>query len=175
MRHPSEGDLRGDLPWVARLRGGEGAFAIGTADVPVSLADGATYQPRPNVICRSAFRFSWYALGGRSGGYRPLSVEIAPGPDLACALHGVWAMLEDHGEGLERLAREYGDLRFEVISSDEGPRLLLTAPLGERALHVLIGARVRYLLQHGDDLVELTSPDPRLDRAVPQLLAELAG
>src|SRR5262249_47735815 len=32
LRHPSDGDLRGDSAWVGQLRGREGIFAIGTAD-----------------------------------------------------------------------------------------------------------------------------------------------
>src|SRR5262249_53985037 len=33
LRHPSEGDYHGDSLWVGQLRGGEGVFGIGTADV----------------------------------------------------------------------------------------------------------------------------------------------
>src|SRR5436305_849688 len=32
LRHPSDGDFRGDSRWVPKLRGGEGVFGIGTAD-----------------------------------------------------------------------------------------------------------------------------------------------
>ena len=34
LRHPSDGDYRGDREWVANLRGREGVFGIGTADAP---------------------------------------------------------------------------------------------------------------------------------------------
>src|SRR5262249_26918649 len=32
LRHPSDGDFRGDSNWVGQLRGEEGIFGIGTAD-----------------------------------------------------------------------------------------------------------------------------------------------
>src|SRR5439155_16670861 len=32
LRHPSDGDYRGDSQWVGKLRGHEGIFGIGTAD-----------------------------------------------------------------------------------------------------------------------------------------------
>ena len=38
LRHPSDGDFRGDGQWVANLRGKEGVFGIGTAD---GIADGS--------------------------------------------------------------------------------------------------------------------------------------
>ena len=46
LRHPSDGDFRGDIRWVGQLRGAEGVFAIGTAD-----GEGAEEieQPRASV------------------------------------------------------------------------------------------------------------------------------
>jgi len=46
---------------------------------------------------------------------------------------------------------------------------------GERSLRVLLGRTARYLLTKGDDVAELEAPDPRLDRAVYLLLAELTA
>ena len=67
-------------------------------------------------------------------------------------------------------------LTCEVLTSEDGPRLLLTLPLtGDRLLRVLLGRSVRYLLTSGDDVAELEAPDPRLDRAVYLLLAELTA
>ena len=65
LRHPSEGDLKGDRIWVQHLRGKEGVFAIGTADAP---PDGGMFasRPKPNVHCLGKLRFSWYALQGRA-------------------------------------------------------------------------------------------------------------
>lgn len=175
LRHPSDGDLRGDLPWVGRLRGGEGTFAIGTADVPVTLPDGQAYQPRPNVLCQGDLRFSWYALGQQQRTYRPLQVETTDGPDLARHLHLVWPTLEEHAERLERLARQQPSLTFDVLSACEGPCLLLTLPLDtRRSLRVLLaGSAPRYLLTTDDELEEVAAPDSQLDRAVSALLAEL--
>jgi len=49
LRHPSDGDFRGDSLWVRHLRGGEGAFGIGTADGPrgaiVSKEQGSQFRP----------------------------------------------------------------------------------------------------------------------------------
>src|SRR5262249_44661109 len=61
LRHPSDGDYRGDVQWVRHLRGGEGIFGIGTADGP-TVAPGAAFaqQPRPHVQCLGELRFSWY-------------------------------------------------------------------------------------------------------------------
>jgi proteasome lid subunit RPN8/RPN11 len=39
LRHPSDGDLRGDGQWVANLRGHEGVFGIGTADGPEAAGE----------------------------------------------------------------------------------------------------------------------------------------
>ncbi len=53
LRHPSDGDLRGDGQWVANLRGREGVFGIGTADGPETAGDLFAHQPRPHVQCLS--------------------------------------------------------------------------------------------------------------------------
>ena len=62
LRHPSDGDLRGDGQWVANLRGKEGIFGIGTADGPETTGDLFAYQPSPHVQCMGGLRFSWYSL-----------------------------------------------------------------------------------------------------------------
>jgi len=79
-------------------------------------------------------------------------------------------------ERLERLARQQVGLTCDVLKTEEGARLLLTLPLGgRRSLRVVLGAQARFLLSDGDDVAELAAPDPRLDRAVYLLLAELTA
>jgi hypothetical protein len=179
LRHPSDGDLRGDGRWVRHLRGREGVFGIGTADV-VGSADGLfAYQPRTNVQCLGKLRFSWYALAQGDRGYRPLPVELTIGPDLARGLHLVWPTLEAHAERLERLYRQQAGLRFEVVVDDEqGPGLGVTVPLagnGDAIRVVLRPTEVRYFLEREGEVLEVEHQDDYVDRGVYLLLAELAA
>src|SRR5579885_2967474 len=116
LRHPSDGDYRGDSEWVNHLRGKEGVFAIGTADAPGSGGTLFAYQPRPYVQCLGALRFSWYTLRYGASDYRPVPVEMTIGPDLARPLHSLWSVLEAHAERIERLYKQQAGLRFEVTS-----------------------------------------------------------
>ena len=177
LRHPSDGDYQGDSEWVARLRGGEGVFGIGTADGSDSAALFA-HQPRPNVQCLADLRFSWYGLGRGDSDYRPLPLELTIGPDLARPLHLLWPTLEAHAERIDRLYRQTAGLRFEVTTDERGPGLMLTLPLaaGGEALCVLVRQKeVRYRVLRGGDLFAVDTPDECVDRAVYLLLAELAG
>lgn len=178
LRHPSDGDLRGDGQWVANLRGKEGIFGIGTADGPEIAGDLFAYQPRPHVQCMSGLRFSWYSLREGERAYRPLPVELTIGPDLARSLHEFWVTLEFHAERIDRLYRQQVGMRFQVMSDKWGPGLLLTLPLAERgdALQVLIRPKeVRYYWLRGGELLEVQHHDECVDRGVYLLLAELAA
>ena len=174
LRHPSEGDLRGDRVWARCLRGREGVFGIGTADAqgPVLYA----HQPRPNVQCLGELRFSWYALRQGASRYQPLPVELTLGPDLARRLHPLWPTLEEHAERIERLYQQLARLRIEVVN-DPAPGLLLELPLtdeGHALRVVLSGKTVRYFLQREGRLLEADHQDERVDCGVYRLLAELA-
>ncbi len=178
LRHPSDGDLRGDGQWVRNLRGQEGVFAIGTADATPEDRGLFAYQPRPHVQCLGELRFSWYALGHGERSYRPLPVDVTIGPDLARGLHSVWAILEAHAERLERLYRQQCGTIFEVgPAGREGPSLLLTLPLagGETLRVVLQTETVRYYLEREGELFEVDHHDEYVDRGVYLLLAELAA
>jgi proteasome lid subunit RPN8/RPN11 len=178
LRHPSDGDLRGDGQWVANLRGKEGIFAIGTADGGETPNGLFAYQPRPHVQCMSGLRFSWYCLGKGDAGYRPLPVELTIGPDLARSLHEIWTTLEFHAERIDRLYRQQSGMRFEVVSDKWGPGLLLTLPLAEPgdAVQVLVRPKeVRYYLVRRGELLEVQHHDDCVDRGVYLLLAELAA
>jgi proteasome lid subunit RPN8/RPN11 len=178
LRHPSDGDLRGDGQWVANLRGKEGIFGIGTADGAETPGAQFAYQPRPHVQCLGGLRFSWYALGHGEAAYRPLPVELTIGPDLARSLHEIWPTLEFHAERIDRLCRQQAGMRFDVVSDEWGTGLLLTLPLAEPgdALRVLVRPKeVRYYLIRRGELLEVGHHDDCLDRGVYLLLAELAA
>jgi len=175
LRHPSDGDLRGDRRWVGQLRGGEGVFAIGTADGPED--DGlVAEQPNPNVQCLGGLRYTWYTLGTGDRRYRPLPLELTIGPDLARPLHAVWAVLEQHSGALDRLQRQQVGISCEVSAGPQ-PALLLTLSLAdpETQLRVEVSeGEVRYLVIHGGDVFTATPAAERVDQAVYLLLAELA-
>jgi len=177
LRHPSDADLRGDGQWVGQLRGREGVFGIGTADGP-DQAGLFAYQPRPHVQCLGGLRFSWYALRQGEAAYRPLPVEVTIGPDVARPLHGVWSLLETHAERIERLYRQQTGLKFEVVTDEWGPGLLLTLPLAESgdAVRVLVREKeIRYYVVRRGELFQVQHHDEFLDRGVYLLLAELAA
>jgi len=174
LRHPSEGDLRGDRVWVPLLRGQEGVFGIGTADAQVASLYAT--QPRPNVQCLGELRFSWYSLRQGDGAYRPLPVGLTLGPDLARRLHAAWPTLEEHADRIETLYQQQARLRIEV-TDDPPDGLLLVLPLaGEgNALRVLMrGSAVRYLVERKGELFAVDHQDDLVDRGVYRLLAELA-
>jgi proteasome lid subunit RPN8/RPN11 len=178
LRHPSDGDFQGDSEWVARLRGGDGVFGIGTADGPDAAAPLFAHQPRPNVQCLGDLRFSWYGLGRGDSGYRPLPLELTIGPDLARALHSLWPALEAHAERIDRLYRQVAGLRFEVISDERGPGLVLTLPLaaGGEAIRVLVRQKeVRYYVLLGGETMAVDVNEDCVDRGVYLLLAEVAA
>ena len=62
LRHPSDGDFRGDIQWVGQLRGGEGVFGIGTADGKYARPADELWQPRPNMHSLGELGFTWYSL-----------------------------------------------------------------------------------------------------------------
>jgi proteasome lid subunit RPN8/RPN11 len=178
LRHPSDGDFRGDSQWVRHLRGKEGIFAIGTADGQPPPGAPRSQQPRPHVQCWGELRFSWYALRQGDKQYRPLPVEVVYGPDLARPLHSFWSTLELHAERLERPYRQLNGVHFQPIRDEWGPGLVVTLPLAEAgdALRVVIRPKeIRYYLLRGGDEFVVEPGDGQVDRAVYLLLAELAA
>jgi proteasome lid subunit RPN8/RPN11 len=178
LRHPSDGDLRGDRQWVDHLRGKEGVFGIGTADGAPDPAALFAYQPRPHVYCLGELRFSWYSLRSGESAYRPLPVEMTLGPDLARRLHSIWSTLEHHADRIDRLYRQQSGARFEVVNGEHGPGLMLALPLagsGDAVRVVVSETGVRYLLERGGELLQVDHHDDWVDRGVYLLLAELAA
>jgi proteasome lid subunit RPN8/RPN11 len=178
LRHPSDGDFRGDSIWVGQLRGREGIFGIGNADSSPTNGTAIAHQPKPNVQCLGKLRFSWYALHENDRHYRPLPVELTLGPDLARPLHSVWSVIEAHAGRLDRLCRQQAGITFEVVSGNEGPALAARIPLAEpsSAIRVLMeGKDVQYFWLHKGQTYAVDPHEARVDRAVYLLLAELAA
>ncbi len=173
LRHPSDGDYRGDIEWVGQLRGREGVFGIGTAEQRQKSDEKIIAQPRPNVTARAALCFSWYSLRAGDRNYRRIPLEIVDGPDLALPLRSAWEMLEDHAAPIERLAFQQARLRFDVVPKG----LMLTLPLAEGpVLQVLMTKEgVRYLLVDGGEAWSADCHDQRVDRGVYHLLANWAS
>jgi hypothetical protein len=179
LRHPSDGDYRGDVQWVGQLRGGEGVFAIGTADVkPRPGSAGVAWQPRPHRQCLDELGLSWYALKEGDADYRPLPVELTLGPDLARPLRPVWSLVEEHAERLDRLARQMARVKFDVVPGREGTALAVTVPLADpgQAVRILLeGKEVRYYLVREGELLAADLRETRVDQGLYLLLAELAS
>jgi proteasome lid subunit RPN8/RPN11 len=178
LRHPSDGDFRGDSIWVRQLRGEEGIFGIGTADSKPGNGTLVALQPRPHVQCLGKLRLSWYALGNGEKSYRPLPAGYTLGPDLARPLHLIWSDIEAHAERLDRLCRQQAGVTFEVVKGIKGPALAVMVPLAEP------GHAIRVMLENGDvqyywlrdgEVVLADPHEARIDRAVYLLLAELAA
>jgi hypothetical protein len=178
LRHPSEGDYRGDSDWVQYLRGKEGIFAIGTADARGPGGSVFAEQPHPHVQCLGDLRLSWYALRHGDPTYRPLPVGLTIGPDLARPLHEVWEAIEAHAERLERLYRQQAGVTFGVVAEGGGSWLAVNVPVAEpgtviRAL--LRPKEARYFLVRHGELLAVDCLEDRVDRGVYLLLAELAA
>ena len=178
LRHPSDGDYRGDSAWVRHLRGSEGVFAIGTADAKPEPGPVVGRQPKPHVQCLGQLRFSWYALKDGDRQYRPVPVDLTIGPDLARPLHDVWPVVESYAGQLERLYRQQAGMTFELLYDGDRPVLAASVPLAEpggQVRIVLEEKQVHYYLLRGDEPVRADLPADRVDRAVYLLLAELAA
>jgi proteasome lid subunit RPN8/RPN11 len=178
LRHPSDGDYRGDSAWVANLRGGEGVFGIGTADAPTPPEPAVAWQPRTHVLCLGKLRLSWYVLGVGDQNYRKLTVGLTLGPDLARHLRPVWPAVEEHAGRLDRLARQQTRVRFAVAEGRHGPALAVTVGLadpGESVRVLCEGKEVRYFLDRGGEVFAADLGDTRVDQGVYLMLAELAA
>jgi hypothetical protein len=178
LRHPSDGDYRGDSRWVGQLRGGEGVFGIGTADAKPGPAAGVAWQPVPHRQCLDKLCLSWYALGEGDRNYRPLTVEVTLGPDLASPLRPVWGEVEEHADRLDRLARQQSGVTFDVIHGRQKPALAVTVALADTSESVRIvleGKEVRYYLARGAEVLAADLREARVDQGLYLLLAELAA
>jgi proteasome lid subunit RPN8/RPN11 len=174
LRHPSDGDYRGDVQWVANLRGKEGVFGIGTDDGPKDPMSGIAWNPQPHRLCQDGLSWCWYALGVSDRKYRPIPAEITIGPDLALPLRSVWHELETHAPRLERLARQLMRVRFNVI--DESALAVQSAlPDGGAVQAVMKGKSVKYYVHRGGNVLAADLPEQRVDQGVFLLLAELAA
>ncbi|MBV9123754.1 MAG: Mov34/MPN/PAD-1 family protein [Planctomycetes bacterium] len=177
LRHPSDGDFRGDSVWVGQLRGKEGVFGIGTVESKAANGSLFARQPRPHMQCLGDMCLCWYGLRQGERNYRPLPYNLTLGPDLARPLHQVWAEIEAHAEQLDRIYRQQAGVTFEVISGNHGPALAMQVPLAEPGDGVcvhLAGDEVSYFVQRKGELLAADSQEKRVDRGLYLLLAELA-
>jgi hypothetical protein len=178
LRHPTDADFRGDSEWVKILRGHEGVFGIGTADAPPGPDALFAHQPKPHVQCLGPLRMTWYSLRFGDKNYRPLALELTIGPDLARPLHMIWSTVEAHADRLDRLARQQAAMAFEVTADRDPAGLAVTFPLVEPgdALRVMLrGEEVRYFLARNGQVLAAQQDEPRVDRGVYLLLADLAA
>jgi hypothetical protein len=175
LRHASDGDLRGDRVWVEQLRGRQGIFGIGTADVLESTESELARNPRFNVQCLGELRFSWYTLTAGARRYRPVPVSLTLDPDLANSLQPIWPTLDYQADRLDRLLQQVEGW-LDVHNDGLSLRLSVRLPRSESLLRVLLtGSQVRYYLERGEELLAVDPGDNRVDRGVFLLLAELAG
>jgi proteasome lid subunit RPN8/RPN11 len=172
LRHPSDGDYRGDIRWVGQLRGGEGIFGIGTADGKSKADSAIEEQVRPNMVARGRLCFSWYVLGEHDRNYRRLAVEIVEGPDWAAPLRPAWDVLEDHAARIERLACQQARLKFDVLP--HGLSLALPLAEGPTLKTQMSKEGVRYFLLKDGETFVADLAEPRIDCGIYRLLASWA-
>ena len=175
LRHPSDEDFRGDSEWVTRLRGQEGIFGIGTADCVPANGTPFARQPSAHVQCLGKLRWSWYSLRAGAAAYRPLAVSYTLGPDLACELHKIWPVIEEHAERLDTICRQQTGVTVEFV---EGNALAVQVPLAEPgcAIRVLIREKdIGYYLLRNGEVNTVNLSEERIDRAIYVLLSELAA
>lgn len=175
LRCPSSGDLQGDSLWVGQLRGGEGVFGIGTADARshVQKDAGGGHVQIHGEMC-----LSWYGLGIDDRSYRPIPVQVTTGPDLALALRPLWNVIETNAEPLNRLCRRFAKVDLEVIDEEPAKLLCVKIALAEpkQELRVLLNdGEARYYWDRHGEFIAIDPHEPRLDRAVYLILAELAN
>ena len=174
LRHPSDGDYRGDIQWVGQLRGGEGIFGIGTADEQwASEGDCESGATGANKQSRNDLRFNWYSLRDGDQSYRRIPITVTPGMDLGSPLRLVWDVLEDHSARLERIALQQAKVAIEVAG--HGLTVTLPSSAGTKLRVTLSKEGVRYFVLRGDQMLTPDLHEPRVDRGIYQLLAELAG
>jgi proteasome lid subunit RPN8/RPN11 len=178
LRHPSDADFQGDRQWVGNLRGGDGVFAIGTADAVPGSTSFFARQPKPHRQVLEELCFSWYGLEQGDKRYRPLPVNLTLGPDLARPLHPLWLTIEAHADALDRLCRQQARLSFDLLDGPGGPALAVNLILAEphSGLRLILeGEEVRYYILRDGDLVEVDPKEGQVDRGVYLVLAELAS
>jgi proteasome lid subunit RPN8/RPN11 len=173
LRHPSDGDYRGDSQWVCRLRGGDGIFGIGTSDATKNDDCAEAHRQILDDLC-----FSWYALREGDARYRKLPVDVILGADLAKPLHAVWEIIEKHAVALDRLCRQLARVTFDVVHESESAALSVKVSLPDKDdfLQIVLGSdETRYFVRH-DGMVNAVDPEEEdLERAAYLILAEVAN
>lgn len=171
LRTPSEGDRHGDHAWVRQLRGGDGVFAIGTADARSGEKAGSHLQLQ-GELC-----FSWYALAVGDERYRRLPVQVTMGSDLALPARSVWDTLEKYAEPINALCRQFAHVALDVLQDDPESALAVQIMLADTAQNIRVlfnQHEVRYYWSDGHDVTAIDPHEAHVQRAVFLILAELA-
>jgi proteasome lid subunit RPN8/RPN11 len=178
LRHPSDGDYRGDIEWVGQLRGGEGVFGIGTADGKFAGHADEIWSPRDNIQALGDLCLTWYSLRTEARNYRTMPVQLVDGPDLAASLRSVWPILEEHGERLEKLTQQLAKVSFDVVPYEQHSALAVNVVLPSSARNlraVLLEKEIHYFLVREGAVLAADLREPYVDRGIYRLLADVAG
>jgi hypothetical protein len=178
LRHPSDGDYRGDIQWVGQLRGGEGVFGIGTADGKFAGHADEIWSPRDNIQALGDLCLTWYSLRTEGRNYRSIPVQLVDGPDLAAPLRLVWPILEENGERLERLTQQLAKVSFEVLWHEQHSALAVNVALPgiEQKLRAVLSEKeIHYFLVREEAVLAADLRDAYIDRGIYRLLADVAG
>ena len=176
LRHPSSGDYRGDSVWVRQLRGQEGIFGIGTLEKDETSPAWLVERPRPHVQRQGRRRFTWFALAAGEKSYRTIPVEFTLGPDLGQGARGAWSTIERHAPAIERICRQQARVVLQAGREDEAA-LQLKVPLAEPgdAIEIdLIEEKVVFIVRTGGESHLVDPREPGIERALYQIMAELA-
>jgi hypothetical protein len=177
LRHPSNGDYRGDSVWVEQLRGREGVFGIGTTEKTGTGPTWIVERPRPHVQRQDNRRFTWYVLGAGEREYRPLPVEYTLGPDLGIVTQALWPTIERHAQALERICRQQARVTLGP-RDEEGSILKVRVPLlepGDAVELELSGEKSAFFVLLDGTTHAVDPKEPKIDQALYLILAELAA
>ncbi len=177
LRHPSNGDYRGDSVWVQQLRGREGIFGIGTSEKEEAGPNWLVERPRPHVQRQGKRRFTWYALEAGDAAYRTVPVEYTLGPDLGLTTHSVWPTMECHAAALERICRQQA--RVTLTAGDhDGAHLRVKVPLAEPgdAVEVeLVKEKAAFFVLMNGTTHAVDPKEENIEKSLYIILAELAA
>ncbi|HEV8063141.1 MAG TPA: Mov34/MPN/PAD-1 family protein [Gemmataceae bacterium] len=177
LRHPSNGDYRGDSVWVQQLRGREGVFGIGTLEKEEAGPSWLVERPRPHIQRQGRRRFTWYALGAGDAAYRTVPVEYTLGPDLGIATHSAWSTIECHAEALERICRQQARVTL-IAGNQDGMHLKVKVPLAEPGDAVemeLVREKAAFFVLLNGTTHAVDPKEQNIEKALYMILAELAA
>ncbi len=177
LRHPSNGDYRGDSVWVQQLRGREGVFGIGTLEKEEAGPGWLVERPRPHIQRQGRRRFTWYALGAGDAAYRTVPVEYTLGPDLGMSTHSAWPTIECHADALERISRQQARVTL-IAGTQDRTHLKVKVPLAEPGDAVemeLVREKAAFFVLLNGTTHAVDPKEQNIEKALYLILAELAA